>query len=176
MEFKNNIMKRIKDHDSSIMQKLRRSSSSSSETPVTMDCLLKNSKNPIEDNAFVMFNTYDAGSESEYSSNPANMGKYFFEGDQEVYIGLTSFDDIFNVDFKWEQLKSGLPFKYNNSIKMVMSKSGWKNVGKQICSTSTTGAGRRRSSRKYKKSNRRIKSSKKRSYTNKYSRTHRYRK
>ena len=40
----------------------------------------------------------------------------------------------------------------------------------------STVGGRRRSSRKYKKSNRRIKSSKKRSYTTKYSRTRHYRK
>lgn len=40
----------------------------------------------------------------------------------------------------------------------------------------TAGRRRRRSSRKYKKSNRNVKSSKKRSYTTKYSRTRRYRK
>lgn len=161
-----------------------------------MDCLLKNDKygNSKYGKPVIVSVVKYNSIKGNLSSGHDKMRK--FSKDQQIHNSgagaelltqFVSFDNILEETFTWDKLVQFLDG--DDSIRMVISKKGLDDIknGTKICddivSTPTeftahrvSSAGRRRSSRKYKKSNRNVKSSKKRSYTTKYSRTRRYRK
>jgi hypothetical protein len=90
---------------------------------------------------------------------------------------LESFDTLLGDSFTWDQLQKFL--LGDDSIRMVISKKGLDDIKKgtiKICDDTMVGNGRHRLSRNYKKTNNRVKSSKKRSHTTKSRRTRRHRK
>lgn len=162
-------------------------------TNISMDCLLKNDK--YEKNGNSKYGKPVIVSVVKYNSIKGNWSSGHetmrtFSKDQQIHKSgagaelltqFVSFDNILEETFTWDKLVQFLD--EDDSIRMVISKKGLDDIknGKiTICDDKVSGAsasaGRRRSSRKYKKSNRNVKSSKKRSYTTKYSRTRRYRK
>ena len=176
-QFKESIYKKIQKHNGI--------------TNISMDCLLKNDKyskygNDGNDGKPVIVSV------AKYNSvkgnwSPGHEKMMDFSKEQQINKSgagaklltiAVSFDNILEETFTWDTLAKLL--NGDDSIRMVISKKGLDDIKKgtiTICDDIGSSAGRRRrSSRKYKKSNRNVKSSKKRSYTTKYSRTRRYRK
>jgi hypothetical protein len=92
---------------------------------------------------------------------------------KRVFIPFRNKEAQTNIENDAEPLVESSALQTNDAESLVESSALQINDAEPAASSN---GGRRRSSRKYKKRTRRIKSSKKRSYTTKYSRFRRYRK
>jgi hypothetical protein len=178
-----NFKEKLRQFKEQILQKIKKHNGI---TNISMDCLLKNDVDRISSPTNITIvsvakynsikGNYDYG-ESKTIAFTKNQQISKSGAGKDLLNEAVSFDNILNVNFTWDKLAKFLDG--DDSIRMVISKKGLDDIKKDainICHDIVSNGGRRRSSRKYKKSNRNVKSSKKRSYTTKYSRTRRYRK
>jgi len=154
-------------------------------TNISMDCLLKNDEKYSKISAaprivsVAKYNSngnWNSGHEKmmEFSKNQQVSQDYGWR----LLDSVGKFDNILDDSFTWEQLQQFL--QKDDSIRMVISKKGLDDIKNttihHFCDDEMVGNGRHRLSRNYKKTNNRVKSSKKRSYTTKSRRTRRHRK